>query len=176
LCLRRACRDGDVVEQAEAHGVPLRRVVAGRADERERFAARRLDGRARGEQRRLVRRRGGGRVGIEVRRPLDVADLAYVLRGVAAQNLLFRRRAALAPREGVEQRRQPFRPLRVMTRRVQLREPRVAQDVDCALPSSRCASAFRFQERASVAPPSQSGSASGSSGSGASASIDAMRL
>ena len=84
--------------------------------------------------------------------------------------------SALAPGERLEQRGQPLRSLRVVTRRMQLRELRVAQDVDCALPSSRSASPFSPADRTSVAPPSQSGSASGSSGSGASASIDAMRL
>ena len=80
-------------------------------------------------------------------------------RRVAAEDLLLGRRAAFAPRERLEQRGEPLRPLRVVTRRMQLREPRVAQDVDCALPSSRSASAVQAPRRApALAPPSQSGS------------------
>ena len=66
-------------------------------------------------------------------------------------------------------------PLRVMARRVKLRERGWLKTSICALAASRSPSAFSPQERASAAPPSQSGSASGMSGSGAPASIAAMR-
>jgi hypothetical protein len=65
--LERARGDRDVVEDAEAHRVALRRVVAGRPHEREAAAARGLDRCADGEERRLPRRLARRRVGVEPR-------------------------------------------------------------------------------------------------------------
>ncbi len=65
LGLRVASRDRDVVEDAEAHRFRAKRVVPGRADEREAASPDRLDRAPGGEPRRLPRRRAGERVGIE---------------------------------------------------------------------------------------------------------------
>ena len=129
--LRRPGRDGDVVEDAEAHRAAGERVVAGRTDEREAAAQRRLDRRPGRERGSLERRRGADRVAVEPDRVVDRADELDVLGGVAEQELLGRRRAALAPDVLVrEQDREPLGPLRVAAGRVQPRQRGVRQDVD----------------------------------------------
>ena len=95
LGLRRARRDRDVVEEAEAHRAVGGRVVAGRPHEREAAGADRLDRAAGGEQRRLVARLRRRRVAVEPGRSVDAADPRDVLGGVAALDLLDGRRLCL---------------------------------------------------------------------------------
>jgi hypothetical protein len=140
--LRRPGRDRDVVEEAEAHRPASERVMAGRPDEREAAAERGLDRGAGRERRRLERRRGAERVAVEPDRLVDVPHEGDVLRGVAEQQLLLRRRPAFPPCAPARQQdREPLGPLGVATGRVQSSERRVAQDVDSA--PTRCATAPR---------------------------------
>jgi len=71
--------------------------MAGRSDEREGAAPRRLDCRARGEQRRFVARRRGDGVGIEEHPLGDGEESLDVARIVAALDLGTRRGRCLAP-------------------------------------------------------------------------------
>ncbi len=167
--------DRDVVEQAEAHRAVGGRVMPGRTNQCEAVATGRLDRRAGGEQRSLVGRLGHRRIRVEPRRCVDAADERDMRLGVTAQDLVFRRCAALLPGKRGEQSGETLRTLGVVPGRVQLREPRVAEDLYCALAASRSPTWFSPHDRTSSAPPSQSGSASGMSGSGASASIAAIR-
>ena len=136
LALGDARRDGDVVEDAEAHRAPGERVVARRPHEREAAAQRRLDRRARRERRSLVRRLGAERVAVEPDRRVAVANQLDVLGGVAQEKLVLPRRAPLAPDVLVaEEDGEPLGALRMAARRVQPRHRRMRQDVDELIPA-----------------------------------------
>jgi hypothetical protein len=97
-------------------------MVAGRPDEREPAALRRLDRAAGREQRSLPARVGGNGVGIEQRRDFDRLEPVQVRGLVAALDLLPRRRRAFEDLEAVENDREPLPRLDVRLRRVQLGE------------------------------------------------------
>src|SRR5581483_3611276 len=122
--------DRDVVQQAEAEGGDRRRVVTGRADERERAPAGGVDRAPGGEQRRLVARLRGDRVRLEVHGPLDRAQQLEYARRVAADDVVLAGRPALrVVRERRQQHLQPLGRLRVPERRVQLGEGAVADEL-----------------------------------------------
>ena len=110
-----ARRNGDVVEDAEAHRALPQRVMPRRAHEREAAVERRLDRGAGGEHRGLVRRVGRHRVVVEPLRRLDARALRDVLRACgragrrprsprappsSSRNARGARRAARAARDG----------------------------------------------------------------------------
>src|SRR5207302_7672548 len=95
LGLRVASGDGDVVEQAETHRLVGRRVMAGRAREREAAALRGGDRSAGSEQGGLEARLGGEGVPVEPGRLPDRPDSLDVVIGVAAEDRLLRRRLDL---------------------------------------------------------------------------------
>ena len=136
LGLRVARRDRHVVEQAEAHRSARQRVVAGRADEREPAALRRVDRAARCEQRRFPARLRRDGIRVEQRPDLDRLEPVEVRRLVAAFDLLARRRPALDVLECVEQHRQPLPRLDVRLGRMELRERRVAYELDLTASAS----------------------------------------
>ena len=151
--------------------------MAGRPDEREAAAQRRLDRRPRRERRRLERRR-------RCRACRRRARPAPRRRGRARRARRCGRAAAPRPsRRGprsrscwcVEQHREPLGPLGVVARRVQVRERRMRQDVDsaCARRSATPPRPSRSSESGRLRPRRVMLSARG--GRGAEASIVAIR-
>jgi hypothetical protein len=105
-------------------------VVAGRAHKREAAPVGRLDRAASGEQRGVVARFGGDRVGVEQPRQVDRLQRVDVSRFVAALYLFARGRRRLDDLEGFEQRLESRPRLDVRLRRMELRQCRMAYDVD----------------------------------------------
>ncbi len=127
LALGDARRDGDVVEDAEAHRAAGERVMAGRPHEREPSAQRRLDRGARRERRRLVRRLGAERVAVEPDRRVAIANQLDVLGGVAQEKLVLTRGAPLTPDVlAAEEDGETLGPVRMGAGRVQPRHRRDA--------------------------------------------------
>jgi hypothetical protein len=94
-------------------------MVAGRPDECEAAAYRRLDRGSCREHGSLERRRGADRLRIEQKRILHRANELYVLGGVTKEQFLHRRGAALAPVVLIrEEHRKPFGALQVVAGRV----------------------------------------------------------
>ena len=149
-------------------------VVAGRAHEREAAAQRRLDRRARRERGGLERRRRADSVAVEPETVLDRADELHVLGRVAEQQLVDRRRAALAPDVLVgEQHLEPFGSLRMPAGRVQPRHCGVRQDVDSA--ATRLATPPSPRPSRKEDASAHAGDVSARGGRGAEASIVAIR-
>ena len=108
-----------------------------RAHEGEAAAERRLDRRARRDGRRLVGRGRSDGVGSDPRAAGKRMNASEVLRGVAEEQLLLGRRAALGPLgEVLEEDREPLAPLGVLACRVQAGESGVRQEVDRMVSSS----------------------------------------
>ena len=127
LGLREAGGDGDVVEEAEAHGLAGECMVARRTHEREAAALDGLDRAAGGQQRRAVGRLRRRRVGREPRRPVDGLHDVEVRLRVAAEDLRLGRLARLRPlREGLVEHRHSRRRLRMVARRMKPGEVGVA--------------------------------------------------
>ena len=124
-------------------------MVAGRPDEGEPAALGGGDRRAGREQRRLEARLRHRRVGVEPRVLGRRAHALDVLGRVAAEDRLDRCRLGLRELERLEQRGEPRLRLRVLPRRVQLRECGMAQDVD------RTAAASSSSDRCPCARPTR---------------------
>ena len=162
--------DRDVVEDAESHRAALESVMARRPHECEAVL---LDGdqRAAGGETgglpgRLVRIRVGQEPGLAV----DLLDRGQVLGRVNALDRLSRRRPTFAEsRERAEQAREPLGILvvEVALGKVELRQRRMADQIDDAASSNLPASPFIPSSRACAAAAPQSGVTSGSGGSGA---------
>ncbi len=174
LSLGDARRDGDVVEDAEAHRAAGERVVTGRPDEREAAAQRRLDRRAGRKRRCLVRRLGAERVAVEPDRRVAVANQLDMLGGVAEEKLLLARGTSLAPKVLVgEQDSEALGTLRVAAGRVQPRHRRMRQDVDSAATRSARPSRPRLSRKEDAS--AHVGADGARGGRGAEASIAAIR-
>jgi hypothetical protein len=169
LLLRVPRRDGDVVQEAEAHRAAGESVMPGRPDERESAS---VDGFERDpgrERRRPPGRLRGDGVRVELDGPVDSLQQLQVGGFVHANELLLRR----LPLDRLSvQHEQPVLPLGMVARRVQLREHRIGQEVDNA--SSRPLRRPKPHSPASAAARSHVGCWSSSGGSGASRSIVAM--
>ena len=129
--LQRACSDRDVVEDAETHRTFAEGVMARRPHEREPAAARRFDCGASCEEGRFGRRRARWGVEVEPRLLANCKNAVYMYSRVTPKHFFQLGRPSLVPvGEFLQQQRQPFRNLGVVTRRMQPRELRVREDVD----------------------------------------------
>src|SRR5262245_5225540 len=130
LGLQVTSSDGDVVEDAEPHRGVCERVVPGWPHEREALLLRRGDRDSRSPEGRVVRRSGGDRVAVEPGRLGQRAHLLDVVRRVAALDLRARRGRGLLPvPERVEEHLDPPRRVRMVPRRVQPNEIRMAENL-----------------------------------------------
>src|SRR5215210_4967598 len=160
--LQCAGSDRHVVQQAEAERVSRRRVMPRRSNERETAVSSGLDCGARGKHGRAVARLRSDRVELDLCRTIDGAQQVQQSPLVTTQHLFLARLSSLDEgREHLEQPTETRARFWMPERGMQLREQRVAEDFYCTLAASRSPSWFRPHARTSLAPPSQSGSASG---------------
>jgi hypothetical protein len=128
-------------------------VVPGRPHEREAAELHRLDRRASGEQRRAPRRLRADRVAVEPVRLGRLRHLRDVARVVAALEVGAGRRNSLdVVGEPLEQRVDPRAALRVVPRRVEVREQRVAYEVDASASRNAAAVSSSAAPAASITP------------------------
>ena len=142
--LRPARGDRDVVEQAKAHCPVALGVTAGRTCEREAAAPHRLDRGACREQCRLVGRLGADCVSVD-----PAARGAHLLQepaAMATEHVVLDGRRTLDERKVFLQHGHPLLRLRMTAGRVQLRERRVAYELD-ARTASRISSSGRSVRR-----------------------------